>query len=52
MRTIDRIERILGTSFDLDDIYPPVELKRLKDDEKFATGVGRPYSGTGGARSL
>ena len=39
MRTIDRIERILGTSFDFDDIEPLVELNPLKDDEKFATVV-------------
>jgi hypothetical protein len=39
MRTIDRIERILGTSFDSDDIEPLVERKPLKDDEKFATVV-------------
>jgi hypothetical protein len=39
MRTIDRVERILGTSFDLDDIEPLVEMKPLKDDEKFATVV-------------
>jgi hypothetical protein len=47
MRTIDRIQRISGTTFDLDDIEPLVELKPLKNDEKFAT-VGRPDSGTGG----
>jgi hypothetical protein len=37
MRSIDRVQRILGTSFDFDDIEPLVELKPLKDDEKFAT---------------
>jgi hypothetical protein len=39
MRTIDRVNRISGTSFDFDDIEPLIELKALKDDEKFATVV-------------
>ena len=39
MRTIDHIERITGTSFDLDDIEPLIELTPLKDNEKFATIV-------------
>ena len=39
MRTIDRVHRILGRSFDLDDIKPLIELKPLKDNEKFATIV-------------
>jgi hypothetical protein len=39
MRAIDRVERILGRSFDLDDIGHLTELKPLKDDEKFATVV-------------
>jgi hypothetical protein len=39
MRTIDRVQRILGRSFDLDDIEPLVVLKPVKDDEKFATVV-------------
>jgi arylsulfatase len=39
MRTINRIERILGNSIDFDDIEPLVELKPLKGDEKFATIV-------------
>jgi hypothetical protein len=37
LRTIGRIERILGRSFDIES---PIEFKRLKDDdEKFATIV-------------
>jgi hypothetical protein len=40
MRTIDRIARTLGTSFGFDDVEPLIELKPLKDDEKFATVVG------------
>jgi hypothetical protein len=39
MRTIDRIQRILGTSFDFDDIEPLIELEPLKSDEKLATIV-------------
>jgi hypothetical protein len=39
MRTIDHIERILGTSFNFDDIEPLIEPKPLEDDEKFATAV-------------
>jgi hypothetical protein len=30
MRRIDRVNRILGTSFDFDDIEPPIELKPLR----------------------
>ena len=40
MRRIDRVNRILGTSFDFDDIEPLVELKPLKDNEKLATMLG------------
>ena len=39
MRTIEHVERILGRSFDLDEIKPLIELKPLKDNEKFATIV-------------
>ena len=39
MRTVGRIERVLETSFDFDDIKPLIELKPLKDDEKLATIV-------------
>ena len=39
MRTIDHIHLIRGTSFDLNDIKPLIELKPLKDNEKFATIV-------------
>jgi hypothetical protein len=34
MRAIDRVQRILGRSFDLDDIEHLIGLKPLKDDEK------------------
>jgi hypothetical protein len=39
MRTIDRVQRILKRFIDIDDVKPPIELKPLKDDEKFATAV-------------
>ena len=39
MRTIDRIERILGTPFNFDDLEPLLELNPLKDDAQFATVV-------------
>jgi hypothetical protein len=39
MRMIDRVERIFGKPFDLDDIEPQIELKPHKDEEKFATVV-------------
>jgi hypothetical protein len=39
MRTIDRIQRILGKSFDLDDIDGLIDLKPLEGDAKFATVV-------------
>jgi hypothetical protein len=39
MRKIDRVQRILGKSFDLDDIDGLIELKPLEGDEKFATVV-------------
>jgi hypothetical protein len=37
MRTID--QRMLGRSFEFDDIEPLIDLKPLADDEKFATVV-------------
>jgi hypothetical protein len=39
MRTIDRIEGALGTSFDFDVIEPLIELEPLKSDQKFATAI-------------
>jgi hypothetical protein len=39
MRMIDRVERIFGKPFDLDDIEPLIDLKPLEDDDKFATIV-------------
>ena len=39
MRTIERVRRILRRFSNFDDIEPLVELKPLKDDEKFATVV-------------
>ena len=39
MRMIDRIQGVLGKSFDLDVIDPLIEFKPLKDDKKFATVV-------------
>jgi hypothetical protein len=39
MWRIDRTERILGKPFDLDDIEPLIDLKPLKDEERFPTIV-------------
>jgi hypothetical protein len=39
MRKIDRVQRILGKSFDLADIDGLIDLKPLEGDEKFATVV-------------
>jgi hypothetical protein len=40
MQTIEHLERILGTSFGLDDIEPRIKLKPLEGDEKFEAVVG------------
>jgi hypothetical protein len=37
MRMIDRVQRILGKPFDLDDIEPLPDFKPLEDHRKFAT---------------
>jgi hypothetical protein len=39
MRMIDRVQRIFGKSFDLDDIDPLPDFKPLEGDKKFATVV-------------
>ena len=40
MRVIDRVKRIFGKPFDLDDIGPLPDFKPLEGDNKFATIVG------------